>query len=789
MPAIKRAAEKTFGPSPESNQRGKRQKLASSEQKITSRAIVTSDDSEDSSDMLFMPPKSTSKARDEHVATKNVRRSSREVQNCHLMSHTVEPSSTDPTSTGSTTAPIVPRDRPTEIASPAVKPSALRKPSDKPKRPTRGLNPATRIPKSAGNILDTLGDFPGLLTPEDPPTRVVENEQQGTDSVDFVRAQVLKPKPQSSWTGKSRQSHIGKQMGGTILVGVDFGTTFSGLCWAQTRRPKYPKLIQQWPDSVSDQLQGETRNKVPTEVQYTNGREFRWGFQIRGNVQRQKWFKLALDPDNGKSDMGQAPICSHPDPKAAPPGYDLQPEDIVEDYLTALRKHFEAVFRRSLPLIAVSTPIEYIITVPAMWSDLAVQRTRECAEKAGMGEASNLSLVSEPEAAAIWALQELEPGSLAIGDVFIVCDAGGGTVDLISYRVTKLEPILRVTEVVPGCGKKCGSTFLNRAFELLLKGKLERYAIWDEDMLEDAMKRFELETKREFDGSTTVDYLIPVPGAPDILNNEDCYIRNTRFSLKGANLYNIFEPIVQDVLGLVQHQIKATKTLELSVKAILLVGGFGENSYLHQRLCASVSGENIEVYKPAHGWTAVVRGAVSHGLARHSPRDAEVAIDGHCPGVHYGTESAKEYNDKKHRGAQRFWSAANNRFEVNTYDWFITKGQTLSENKPLRLYYHTESLTSLKKIDPIVITIVQCADPENKGAPLFVGDGKVTTHATLEVPLTQIPTKNLVKRRSENGQEWYIVDFSLKVIRRSAEFEYVLMRNTKAYGSVRAEFI
>ena len=29
---------------------------------------------------------------------------------------------------------------------------------------------------------------------------------------------------------------------------------------------------------------------------------------------------------------------------------------------------------------------------------------------------------------------------LAVGDAFVVCDAGGGTVDLISYEITSLKP-------------------------------------------------------------------------------------------------------------------------------------------------------------------------------------------------------------------------------------------------------------------------------------------------------------------------------------------------------------
>ena len=40
---------------------------------------------------------------------------------------------------------------------------------------------------------------------------------------------------------------------------------------------------------------------------------------------------------------------------------------------------------------------------------------------------------------------------LAVGDGFVVCDAGGGTVDLISYEITSLKPI-ELKELVGSTG-------------------------------------------------------------------------------------------------------------------------------------------------------------------------------------------------------------------------------------------------------------------------------------------------------------------------------------------------
>jgi hypothetical protein len=73
----------------------------------------------------------------------------------------------------------------------------------------------------------------------------------------------------------------------------------------------------------------------------------------------------------------------------------------------------------------------------------------------------------------------------------VVCDAGGGTVDLISYTVVKLEPILEVKEAAPGTGGLCGSTYLNRRFQEHLEVRLSNQDGWDEEVLKEAMEHFD----------------------------------------------------------------------------------------------------------------------------------------------------------------------------------------------------------------------------------------------------------------------------------------------------------
>lgn len=62
---------------------------------------------------------------------------------------------------------------------------------------------------------------------------------------------------------------------------------------------------------------------------------------------------------------------------------------------------------------------------------------------------SFLHLIAESEATAT-------EHSLSIGDIFVLCDVGGVTVDLLSYRVVALESILQIEEAAAQPGIREG---------------------------------------------------------------------------------------------------------------------------------------------------------------------------------------------------------------------------------------------------------------------------------------------------------------------------------------------
>ena len=68
-------------------------------------------------------------------------------------------------------------------------------------------------------------------------------------------------------------------------------------------------------------------------------------------------------------------------------------------------------------------------------------------------------------------------------------------------------------------------------------------------------------------------------------------------TVPGEDIATIFLPVIQEIVKLVEEQIAAT---ERPVKAVLLVGGFGQSSFLRDSLRTALSHE-VDVMQPAHG--------------------------------------------------------------------------------------------------------------------------------------------------------------------------------------------
>jgi molecular chaperone DnaK (HSP70) len=114
----------------------------------------------------------------------------------------------------------------------------------------------------------------------------------------------------------------------------------------------------------------------------------------------------------------------HENELAEPPDYSRSATKLCTDYLTSLRKQTQRTLEDKYGTALKTMRINWVITVPAVWSMKAKDDTLTCARDAGIGAGQKISIVSEPEAAAAYALQAIEPLNLKTGQNFVVCDAG-----------------------------------------------------------------------------------------------------------------------------------------------------------------------------------------------------------------------------------------------------------------------------------------------------------------------------------------------------------------------------
>lgn len=89
--------------------------------------------------------------------------------------------------------------------------------------------------------------------------------------------------------------------------------------------------------------------------------------------------------------------------------------------------------------------IRWVLTVPALWTEDQKQFMRKAAFEAGIIDSlssENLLLCLEPEGASIQCRNDAEEGlrnQMVKGDVVMVLDCGGGTVDITVHKL-KCEP-------------------------------------------------------------------------------------------------------------------------------------------------------------------------------------------------------------------------------------------------------------------------------------------------------------------------------------------------------------
>ncbi|KAF7157792.1 hypothetical protein CNMCM6106_003921 [Aspergillus hiratsukae] len=479
-----------------------------------------------------------------------------------------------------------------------------------------------------------------------------------------------------------------------IIVGVDYGTTFTGASYVSSKGSGLSDiiLISTWPGPSRDT---ETVFKAPSRIAYAteNSRVTtnRWGYQVEPGMLSYSWTKLLLDQgtpltqydDSTLETASQTGILKLPKGKTA--------VDVVADYLSEVYQHILKTISKNITEADLRiTPLEFWFTVPAIWSDRALDATRSAAQRAGFGKSSlrpmdQIFLISEPEAAAVTALKKYTTssmgGSVKAGDGVLVCDCGGGTVDITTYLVLEVFPRLKFEELCTGIGGKCGSTAVDRNFYKLMSDRFgdafDNLPTKRKSPGSDFMKKFEI-IKRDFgnsDEETTFELPLNMTVAnpdPEFFDEEERLVL-----ISSADLHSIFDPVIEQIVSLVQQQIADARkeTGKDIINRIVLVGGFGDSEYLRKAFKSSFgSTGKITITVPDSPQAAIVQGAALRGLEGLQSTTKRCRRHyGFSCGIPFRTGIDSELN-------AYYNSYSGEKMVSDIMEWMIAKGATYTDN-------------------------------------------------------------------------------------------------------------
>ena len=139
---------------------------------------------------------------------------------------------------------------------------------------------------------------------------------------------------------------------------------------------------------------------------------------------------------------------------------------IISKILIKMKQEALKAIRARNPLI-LETEIEWKVTVPAIWNDQSKDIMRKACENAGIFNKNQQStfFALEPEAAACdYVMNNPCSNTISPGTTYIVCDIGGGTVDISTHKRIEEDGKIFIEEVYPPIGGNNGSTYINKKF-------------------------------------------------------------------------------------------------------------------------------------------------------------------------------------------------------------------------------------------------------------------------------------------------------------------------------------
>ncbi|EIN07325.1 hypothetical protein PUNSTDRAFT_144834 [Punctularia strigosozonata HHB-11173 SS5] len=439
--------------------------------------------------------------------------------------------------------------------------------------------------------------------------------------------------------GSSRQAYNGPRR--KLLIALDVGTTFSGISYSILEPGEIPQVL--WVTRFPGQEHQAGTFKIPTVMWYD-----RSGVMKAAGAEAElpdivdealdhdwikaEWFKMHLRPRSMLP--GGATNAIKPLPARTTVVQVFG--DFLKYMLSCAKTFIEDSHGNGRTIwSSCKNDIQFVLTHPNGWEGAQQSKMREAAIHGGLipdtiAGRDRVSFVTEGEASLHSCLANGLAGRLELGDGILIADAGGGTLDFSSYKISALRP-LKIQELVPASCSLQGSIFVSARAKEFFRAKLANSRYGTPDSIDYITRKFDETTKRLFrDPSTSqvVAFGSPVDRDPNF------GIRNGQLRLTGNDVLDFFEPSVQAAKTTISQHVADSRGV---IKSVFLVGGFAASPWLLRSLQDHFAGENITISRPdGHTSKAVAEGAVIYYL--------DHLVTSRVARFTYGTSVFREYD-------------------------------------------------------------------------------------------------------------------------------------------------
>ncbi|KAJ5888612.1 hypothetical protein N7495_008653 [Penicillium taxi] len=545
-----------------------------------------------------------------------------------------------------------------------------------------------------------------------------------------------------------------------FVVGVDFGMTCTGVAYSYAPEWPTPKPLQYWPGLARPDL----ANKVPSQLIYhpNSGVVKSWGFQC--NVERddpaidiKEDFKLNLDP-HFKDVRPDAPSC--------------------EDAMRWFQDYILVIYRYTISHLAEGFPrfnsrrVEFIFSVPTTWKDpRMVARLKDYITLSSPMHRATIGL-TEAEAAAVYASGH----NYQRDDVILVCDAGGGTMDVNILKFlsapgepTKFAPLGLVE------GEASGSVMIDIGAHEILCNKLNKVQHLlprpSREVAREMMQNHGFEQfKCSFGSTGTVEagpLELSIPGLGEEANFPEAKIVKGCLQITQEELRELFDLRAKEMHCLLDDQIDRlhrTHPLE-KISFIVLSGGFGGSPYMRRKLKdryedRRIMSNPIEVLTVDEPQLAVVQGLVLN--RKQQLQQGSHTIHSLFSRVSYGVICDQLYDPSRHTGE----TVRHDKWDKKIYatqqiDWIVKQGQLVPRAGVTQVFRRKILPNTLNK--PWMAQIVMSTLPLHQ-LPQSMSRPGARLICNIRVDMSSVDRKPKNDHWYDFRPKYYVAHINLKVV-------------------------